>query len=134
MKIVDNQGRQFEFAVNIGTIARCEKASGVNLCRLLDSEQGIASLNDPLRVCEYIYHTSDAPSRGISLEDFGAGFSGDTLGQAVDKFHEEFASFFPNPTRRQMVKRMLELYRQAEQAAIKQLEKLTVAPEAAVGN
>ena len=129
MEIIDNKGRRYKAEVNIGTIAKAEKSLGVNLCRLLDSEEGIASLNDPLRVCEYIYHISDASEQGISFEDFGSGFAGDALGEAIKQFQIELTNFFHNP-RRMMVKKVFDLFAEAQAKAVESLDAAALAPAA----
>jgi len=122
MDIVDINGRKFSFEVNVGTMMKAEKELGVNLTSLLTNQEGLLTLSDPLCVCEYIYHLSDAPGRGITLEDFASGFKGDVLGAAMDAFNKEFTAFFQNPRMRRIVQFALEKIEEAQKEAVKNLE------------
>lgn len=109
-KFKDNEGRQWEVAVNVTAVKRCRSLLGVDLPALVDDGfQGLAALMaDTTKLMDVVYVLckSQADARGLTDETFGEAIAGDVIGAAGDAFKEAFADFFSDPKVREALRKV----------------------------
>jgi len=95
----DKNGTEWNVAVNVTTVKRVRESLSIDL---LDREavwkdiarDPVALVNTLFVLCE-----TEAKSRGITDEDFGAAMGGDAIENATDALLEEIVDFSPSRER-----------------------------------
>lgn len=99
----DHENRLWEVRIRIAELRRVKSlCGGLDLTKLIDDNlKGLGELiADPCRFVDVLYVVckDQADALGITDEQFGGAFGGDTLERAVNAFVEALFDFFPNPT------------------------------------
>jgi hypothetical protein len=96
----DANGKGWTVAINVAACKRVRGELGVDLPALVGGGMG-ELLQDPVKFVDvmYVLCRPQADDAGISDEQFGARFGGDTLERAAEAFVEELIDFFPAPRR-----------------------------------
>ena len=112
-RFVDNAGRTWVIQINVAAVKRVRGLLDVDLYKLVDDRfAGLKDLlSDPVALVDVIYVLckSQADDAGISDEQFGEGFSGDTLNTASQAFLAELIDFFPDPRVRAGIRKVIDL-------------------------
>ena len=114
-RFTDNAGRTWVIQINVAAVKRVRGLLDVDLYNLVaDRFAGLKNLiADPVQLIDVVYVLckAEADAQGISDEQFGTGFSGDTLHAASQAFLSELIDFFPDPRVRAGIRRVIELTR-----------------------
>lgn len=106
----DSKGNEWDVSINVGSARDVKSLLDISLYELIDDGvKGLgALLADPSRLVDvlYVLCRGQCKERGISDEDFGRAFNGDTLEAAADAFTEELVDFF-RPAARPAMRKML---------------------------
>lgn len=99
MKIFkDSKGRNWEIAINIGTVKRVRDLLSVNLIEIEAGEPPLLTRlgTDVIFLCDVIYCLvkGQADLKGITDEEFGSSLGGDSIIEAQKAFYEELTDFF----------------------------------------
>jgi len=104
----DADSRQWDLVINVAAVKRVRDLLGLDLYGLVDDEARPLGrlLGDPCKLVDvlYVLCREQAQARSITDEDFGRGFSGDSLEAAADAFCEELFDFFPNRQARETLR------------------------------
>lgn len=105
----DNKDRSWDLEVNVASIKRVRDIAEVDLLDIEDSNVFRTLLNDPITLCNVIYVLIKpvADERSITDEDFGRSMAGDAIEHATTALLEELTDFFPHPSRRAALKKVL---------------------------
>ena len=107
----DSAGRAWNIEINVAAVKRVRAMLEVDLYRLLeDGVQGLEKLlgNVVLLVdVIYVLCRDQAIAVGVSDEQFGAAFSGDSLDAAATAFVEELIDFFPNRQAKSSLRKLI---------------------------
>ena len=130
---VDNAGRTWTVAVNIGTIKRVRDLVKVNLLEVIGGGEGKLLerlISDPILLCDVIYCIckSEADTRNVTDVDFGQAMAGDAIDSATTALLEDLVDFFPQDRRRVLAK-AVEKWRKLETAALAAVEMRLDSPE-----
>lgn len=112
-------GREWQIAVNFGTVKRVHGETGVMLTTLFADDKAIAALfGDDMKFCAVVASLvgSQLQAAGVSEDDFFAAVDGTVIETVASLLLEEIADFFPEP-RKGLLKKMLATFR-AEKARI----------------
>jgi|11BtaG_2_1085332.scaffolds.fasta_scaffold84226_2 hypothetical protein len=130
----DNGGRDWQVKVNPITLGKIEQTTGESFSA--DPEDGEGPIVRIATDCMYAFQVlwvlceAQANERGVSSEDFGDALVGDVLGKAQAALCEAIADFYPDPARREAVRRVFSVIKAAEAKllakASKQLDDLDV--------
>lgn len=109
----DNTGREWTIDINVDSIDRVHKATGVSIHLLLDDKckafgELVANMPAFAHVC---YILCDAEEAGVDQRVFAKGLKGDPFNLMVDAFLEELTLFFPDPRRREAVGKIIQSLR-----------------------
>ena len=137
-RFVDNAGRTWVIQINVAAVKRVRGLLDVDLYKLVDDRfAGLKALiSDPVQLIDVVYVLckAEADAQGISDEQFGTGFSGDTLHAASQAFLSELIDFFPDPRVRAGIRRVIELTRTVNvhmmdemEASLSQVDPMAVA-------
>jgi hypothetical protein len=96
----DSNGRDWSVAINVAAVKRVRGTLDVDLPGLVGGGLG-ELMQDPVKFVDvlYVLCRPQADQAGVSDEQFGAAFGGDTLERAAEAFVEELIDFFPAPRR-----------------------------------
>ena len=112
-RFVDNAGRTWVIQINVAAVKRVRGLLDIDLYNLVvDRFAGLKNLiADPVQLIDVVYVLckAEADAQGISDEQFGAGFSGDTLHAASQAFLAELIDFFPDPRVRAGIRKVIDL-------------------------
>ena len=107
----DGEGRPWVVAVNVTAIKRVRAHLEIDLYALLDGDYAGLDrlLKHPVDLVNVVYVLcmDEAGKRGVSDEDFGRAMYGDAILSATDAFTGELADFFPDPRRREALRKVL---------------------------
>ena len=105
----DNQGREWNLAINVDAVKRVRSLLDVNLLDVTDGKLLERIASDEVLMVDLVYALlkPEADSRDISDEDFGRAMAGDAIDRAYEAFLEELTDFFRNPARRELLKKAL---------------------------
>ena len=111
----DNEGREWQVAVNVATVKRVRDLTGTDLLTALDGKLFEQLVSDPVLLCDVVYALCkpQADKAGVTDEEFGRGMGGDAIDNAVSALLPELVDFFPSP-RRAILKKALEKLRKLE--------------------
>lgn len=107
----DTQGRLWAVSITVRDAKRLRDLLGLNLYGL--AENGFVGLGellaDPVQLVDvlYVLCKDQADERKLSDEEFGRAFAGDTIEAGAHAFLEAFTDFFPNPQRRDAIRKLL---------------------------
>jgi hypothetical protein len=128
----DNQGRVWSVQINVTTLRRVLDLLKVNLLKL--TEGGVEGLGEFLSNIILLVDTlyclckDEADARGVTDEEFGRSMWGDAIQGGMDAFLEEYADFFPDAKKREILKQWLAKGRRVEailsERGLKEMEKL----------
>ena len=116
----DNQGRSWNFALNVWEMKRIRASLGVDLVNAValgkdgnvqaDLVDRIA--NDPCLLVDILWVVCEdqAKEDGVSDVDFGSSLAGDAVEEATRAFLDELVDFFPG-ARRLFLRKAVELAR-----------------------
>jgi hypothetical protein len=106
---IDNAGRTWTLAVNVGAIKRVRALCGIDLANIISIETGkdpdISVLKqlsqDPVLLVNTVYAIckNEADSKNTSDEDFGQAMAGDAIENATTALLDEVVDFFPQAKR-----------------------------------
>ena len=106
---IDNAGRTWTLAVNVGAIKRVRALCGIDLANIISIEPGknpdvtvlMQLSNDPVLLVNTIYAICklEADTKNISDEDFGQAMAGDAIENATTALLDEVVDFFPSAKR-----------------------------------
>ena len=115
----DSKNRTWTVEITVGAVKSVKALVGVNL---LDTQKVLVL--DVIEIIDtlYVLCKSQADQLGITDEDFGAGFGGDTLKEAVEVFQEAYIDFFPEARTRALLKRTLDRVKTAETDHLDKIE------------
>lgn len=109
----DNALRTWVIQINVAAVKRVRGLLDIDLYKLVDNKfAGLTALiADPVGLIDVVYVLckTEADAQGISDEQFGAGFSGDTLHNASQAFLAELIDFFPDPRVRAGIRKVIDL-------------------------
>jgi hypothetical protein len=96
----DSNGRDWAVTINVAAVKRVRGTLDVDLPGLVGVGLG-ELMQDPVKFVDvlYVLCRPQADTAGVSDEQFGAAFGGDTLERAAEAFVEELIDFFPAPRR-----------------------------------
>lgn len=128
----DAEKRTWTVQLDVHNLRKVRNVLGVDLVSLLSG--GMESLGkfleDPIGLVDVLYLLcSETPGNPtVTDEQFGRSLSGDILGSAADAFVEALIDFFPDPSRRARIRKVIEAGRgiaeRLTRAADKELESL----------
>lgn len=122
----DARGRAWDVVIDVSAIKRVKGLLGLNLYDLVDDgAKGLGELlGDPCKLVDVIYVLcrEQCQAQGLSDEDFGRGFSGDSLEAAGEAFVEELLSFFPNRQARTSLRKLIGKGREAGRLMLEQTD------------
>lgn len=116
----DNQGRSWNFALNVWEMKRIRAALGVDLVNAValgkdgnvqaDLVDRIA--NDPCLLVDILWVVCEGQAKedGVTDVDFGSSLAGDAVEEATRAFLDELVDFFPG-ARRLFLRKAVELAR-----------------------
>lgn len=116
----DNQGRSWNFALNVWEMKRIRASLGVDLVNAValgkdgnvqtDLVDRIA--NDPCLLVDILWVVCEEQAKedGVSDADFGSSLAGDAVEEATRAFLDELVDFFPG-ARRLFLRKAVELAR-----------------------
>lgn len=120
----DARARSWDVVLDVSAIKRVKGLLGVNLYDLVDDgAKGLGELlGDPCRLVDVVYVLcrEQCQAQGLTDEDFGRGFSGDSLEAAGEAFVAELLDFFPNRQARTSLRKLLEKGREAGRLYLEQ--------------
>lgn len=97
----DKLDRSWLLVITVLGVKRCRGLLGIDLYALVDEnfERLAKLLADPVSLVDVLFVLCQDQARmlGLTDEDFGRSFGGDTLEQAAEAFLAELVDFFPNP-------------------------------------
>lgn len=107
----DSTGREWVLRIDVSQAKRVKARTSVDLVKLIDDNMALLSalLADPIQFVDvlWVLCEREAKDRAITDEMFGAALGGDSLGAATDAFVEALVDFFPDPSRRERMRRLL---------------------------
>lgn len=113
-KFKDRLDREWTLEINVSAVRRVERATGINLLKILDkSEDGWTLLGrigaDPVMLIDILFALvkADADKAGVDQDSFDRAFSGDVLLAAHQAFVEELTLFFPDRRVRDLLAAMV---------------------------
>lgn len=108
----DSRGRTWEVIINVWKVKRVRGVVSLDLLSLVDDRfEGLNNLlADPVKLIDMLYVLCEVQAKelGVTDEDFGAAFAGDTLWDAGQAFLSELVDFFPDARARDALKRVIE--------------------------
>lgn len=114
----DKENRAWAVEINVAAIRSVKKETGVDLFRLTDAGlKGLGELlADPVAFVDvlYVLCRDQCEAKGLSDEQFGRAFSGDTIQQAADAFVDAVVDFFPDPKARSHLREVLSKIRETD--------------------
>jgi hypothetical protein len=133
---VDREKRTWNMTITVGDVARVRKRLGVDLAALAnDKFQALGDLlSDPCRFVDVLYVILEPQAKdlGLSEDDFGCGFAGDSIMHAANSFVAEFADFQRNPKLRRQIHEMWAAAQRVEDRLLAESARLiaSIDPEA----
>lgn len=122
----DQSGKVWTLQINVSSVKRCRAHAEVDLPGLFDDEcKGLQALtSDPIKFIELIYVLiqEEAKERNISQDDFESSMSGDAIECCMDAFLAELIEFFPEPRKRDALKKILKASRDLQDKIMDQAE------------
>lgn len=120
----DSAGQDWVIAVNIATARRVKELAGVDLLDVFDGSMLARLAVDPATLVEVLYGlcSKKADERDLSYEQFAERAIGDALETAIPAIVQAITDFFPSG-RREVLRRLWERVRTADQAAVNLLAK-----------
>lgn len=114
----DNQNREWEININVGTAKRIKAACGIDVFSLFADEgsslqelsQDFVMLVDTL----WIICSKQAEARGISEEQFAEGLTGDVIADATNSFLLDIVNFFPEKKKKVLLQVLEKTQKAAE--------------------
>ena len=105
----DCHQREWHLEISINEVRRVKKLAGLDI---LDLDQGKALqrlANDPILLVDvlWILCEEQAEKHGMTDEQFGRAFRGNTIEDATDALFEALVDFFP-PQRQHLLKKVME--------------------------
>lgn len=123
----DTAGRTWTIQINVNAVKACRALAGVDLVGLFDPKlDGLSELlADPVRLVDtlYVLCKAEADKASVSDEDFGRAMGGDALDHASRAFLDELVDFFPDPRRRETIKKILTASRALQERMMEETEK-----------
>jgi hypothetical protein len=110
-----SDGRQYEIAVNVGTVKRVRDLTGINLLGLVGDQKAVGQLfEDDVKFCEVLCAVvrPQLEAAGKSDDDFFAAINGDVIETAAEALLAEVVNFFQEP-RRTLLRTAMEKYQTA---------------------
>lgn len=108
----DRTNRSWSLDINVAGIKRVRKLLNVDLLQVLDKgSELLRQLGTDLALLVDVLYAllkPDADAAGVSDEDFGRSFSGDSILHARTAFFEELTDFFPDPRARTLLAQVLQ--------------------------
>ena len=127
-RLTDAKGQVWEVVLDVATVKRVKELTGCNVGIILnDRMQALADLvGDPVLLIDVVYAICkpQCEQRGISDEEFGQSFSGQTLQDAYDAFMQALIDFFPNRQSR-ILQNLVKTTNQAAEVLATKAEKQT---------
>lgn len=117
-KFQDSKDRFWEVEIHVGTLRLLKKLLGVDLA-LITSLAGLAKIvEDPIALVDVLYVVckSQADAAGVTDEQFGQGFSGDSLLEGADAFIQSWIDFQADPGGREVLRETVKQARLAQAA------------------
>ena len=134
----DNQGRQWQIALNVYEMKRIRAVLGVDLVNVitLDKDGAVKVdlvdriANDPCLLVDILWVLVEptAKEEGISDVDFGSSLAGEAITEATAAFLDELVDFFPG-AKRLFLKKAVEVSRKYTGEMTGVLEKALADPE-----
>lgn len=126
----DNEGRDWQVAVNVDTIRRVRSSLDVNLMGAVQGDLLEELSADPVMLCNVLYVVCEhqAEDRQVSDADFGRAMAGDAIENATVALLEELVDFFPQRKRRVLARALAKL-QAVEERAIEYAEARLDSPE-----
>jgi len=110
-RFTDGAEKSWDVVINVGQIRKVRDTLSLDIYKLIDDRAQPLSdlLSDPCRLVDvlYVLCREQAEKAGVSDEDFGRSFSGDSLEAAGEAFLAELVDFFPGRPRASL-KKLLE--------------------------
>ncbi len=107
----DTKGRDYIVEVNVAAIKRVKSMLGVDLMTLVDNDADLLKqlVSDPILLVDVIYVVvkPHADQHGLDDEGFGAAMAGDCIEAASNALLKGLVGFFPNPTERNNLTKVL---------------------------
>ncbi len=134
----DNQGREWQIALNVYEMKRIRAVLGVDLVNVitLDKEGAVKVdlvdriANDPCLLVDilWVLVESQAKEEGVSDVEFGSSLSGEAIASATAAFLDELVDFFPG-AKRLFLKKAVEVSRKYTGEMTGVLEKALADPD-----
>lgn len=129
----DSKGNIWTVEINVGAIKRVRALCGIDLLNVItvgeDGKPNTELLDrlsdDPVLLVDTLYAVCkpDADAKGLTDEDFGRSFDGDSLISAAHALLDGIVDFFPEAKRR-MFRKVLDASRRFEDATNQYLMKV----------
>jgi hypothetical protein len=107
---VDNAGRTWTIAINVGAIKRVRGLLNINLLEILEGELIDRLIRDPVLLCDVVYAVCkpEADALNVTDEEFGQAMAGDAIEQATKALLDELVLFSPSRQARANLQRVLD--------------------------
>lgn len=115
--IKDQEGRPWRVSVNVVTIERVRADTGVDLLEFgmdgpndrVEDSIFFRFRADPVLLAKVLFSlcAREAKERGMVWEDFGEGFSGDSLNEGRKAVEDEIGNFTQDPKTREAMKKAI---------------------------
>ena len=134
----DNQGREWQIALNVYEMKRIRAVLGVDLVNVITLDKdGTVKVdlvdriaNDPCLLVDilWVLVETQAKDEGVSDVDFGSSLAGEAITAATSAFLDELVDFFPG-AKRLFLKKAVEVSRKYTGEMTGVLEKALADPE-----
>lgn len=107
---VDNAGRTWTIAINVGAIKRVRGLLNINLLEILEGELIDKLIRDPVLLCDVVYAVCkpEADALNVTDEEFGRAMAGDAIEQATKALLDDLVLFSPSRQARANLQRVLD--------------------------
>jgi len=121
----DNKNQDWNIDITFGAVRRVKSVCNIDLLTLIEGgkfDKLDALLKDPFAMLGLIYTLVKDQRKEVTEDQFPDLIGGDELVAAVDAFMEEYVNFFPQPTIRESLRKMVGKSKEAMKAISAELE------------
>jgi hypothetical protein len=109
-KFTDNNGKQWQLLITVGSLAKVKADAGVNLSIVSKDTSWLEAIyGDPAKLGEILWSLCErqAEAAGVTPEQFVDGLTGEVLGAAGDALVASVCDFFPRSAVAKAIKEKL---------------------------
>lgn len=105
----DAKGKDWVIEINVNAVKRIKNMTGVDVTKIDNGKDSVFAIlsEDMFLLADVLYAAckKQADERQMSPDDFGESLSGDVIESATEAFMDALIAFFPNPRRRDLLKK-----------------------------